>query len=63
MGEEKKPRELYQLVAIKDGNESVIELKNNNKNNKGTLEFIDSGTTRFQSKEHLAWYLNKEGKI
>ena len=63
MGEEKKIRELYQLVAIENDVETVIELKNENKNNRGTLELIDSGTTRFQSKEHLAWYLFKEGKI
>ena len=63
MAEEKKPRELYQLVAIKDGEEIVIELKNENKINRGTLEYIDSGTTRFDSKEHLAWYLNNAGKI
>ena len=49
---EKKQRELYQLVAISNGIEYVVELKNDNKNNRGSLELIDSGTTRFQNERH-----------
>ena len=60
---EKKPRELYQLVAISNGIEYVVELKNDNKNNRGSLELIDSGTTRFQNERHLAQYLYDTGKI
>lgn len=57
-------RELYQLVAITNNNmEYVIELKNENKNNRGKLEFIDNGTTRFSNEESLAQYLYNAGKI
>lgn len=56
--------ELYQLVAFdKNDIEYVIELNNVNKNNKGTLEFIDSGTVRFRNTENLAEHLFNEGKI
>ena len=57
-------RELYQLVAIdKDNNEYIIELNNENKNNKGSLSVLDSGTTYFESENHLAKYLFAKGKI
>lgn len=57
-------RELYQLVAIStNGLEYVIELENENKNNRSKLEFIESGTCRFQNQEHLANYLYQRGKI
>ena len=57
-------RELYQLVAIdKNNNQYVIELNNLNKKNRGSLEFIDSGTVRFANEQHLANYLHKKGKI
>lgn len=57
-------RELYQLVAITKNNmEYVIELNNENKKNRGKLEFIDNGTTRFRNEESLAEYLYKVGKI
>jgi len=57
-------RELYQLVAItNNGMEYVVELKNENKNNKGKLEFIDSGTTRFSNEDSLAEYFYNNGKI
>lgn len=57
-------RELYQLVAITNNNmEYVVELKNENKNNRGKLEFIDSGTTRLPDEASLANYLYSEGKI
>jgi len=55
---------IYQLVAItKDGKEKVIELNNVNKNNRASLAFIDSGTTRFKNGQHLSEYLYKSGKI
>lgn len=57
-------RELYQLVAITNNNmEYVVELNNENKNNRGKLEFIDSGTARFKDQESLAKYLYNAGKI
>lgn len=57
-------KELYQLIAMdKIGNQVIIELNNNNKYNKGSLELIDSGTTVFESKDLLADYLFKKGKI
>ena len=57
-------RELYQLVAITKNNmEYVVELKNENKKNRGKLEFIDNGTTRFKNEESLAEYLYNAGKI
>lgn len=57
-------RELYQLVAITNNNmEYVVELINQNKNNRGKLEFIDSGTTRFSDETDLAQYLFNKGKI
>jgi len=57
-------RELYQLVALsKDGVETIVELNNENEKNKGTLQFIDSGTTRFQNEVHLKNYLYEKGKI
>ena len=57
-------RGLYQLVAISNnGIEYVIELNNENKNNKSKLEFIDSGTTRFKDSMHLANYLYNNGKL
>jgi len=57
-------RELYQLIALdKDGNEYVVELKNDNPNDRGRLEYIDSGTARFLNDEHLAEYLFNKGKI
>lgn len=56
--------ERYQLVAIDEkNNEYIIELNNDNKNNKGTLNFLDSGISRFQNEQHLATYLYKQGKI
>lgn len=56
--------ELYQLVAIdKFNNEYVIELNNDNKNNKGSLSFIDYGTSTFKNKEALATYLYNNKKI
>ena len=56
--------ELYQLVAINEqGVEQVIELKNDNKNNKGFLSFIDSGTTLMENERMLIDYLIKQGKI
>ena len=55
---------LYQLVAIdKYGNEYVIELKNDNKNNKSQLSVIDYGTTTFKNDVDLAHYLFGKGKI
>lgn len=56
-------RELYQLVAFSSGIEYVIDLNNDNKNNRGSLEFIDSGTSRFPSEKKLAEYLYENGKI
>lgn len=57
-------RELYQLVALsKAGVETIIELNNENEKNRGTLQFIDSGTTRFQNEVHLKNYLYEKGKI
>ena len=57
-------RELYQLIAIdKNNNQYVIELNNENKNNKGILEFIDFGTVRFRDEKHLTEYLYSKGKI
>lgn len=57
-------RELYQLVAITTNNmEYIVELKNENKNNRGYLNFIDSGTARFESERSLATYLYEQGKI
>lgn len=57
-------RELYQLVAIdKHNKEYIIELNNQNQNNKGSLNLLDSGTTYFQSEKHLANYLFRKGKI
>lgn len=56
--------ERYQLVAIdENNNEYIIELNNDNKNNKGKLYFIDRGVTRFQNPQHLASHLYEEGKI
>ena len=56
--------ELYQLVAIdKNNNQYIIELKNENKNNKSILEFIDRGTVRFLNEKHLAEFLYNKGKI
>lgn len=56
--------ELYQLVAIdKEGHEQVIKLNNENKNSKGFLFYIDSGTTYMKSKESLVDYLMMQGKI
>ena len=56
--------ELYQLVAFDKNNiEYIIELNNDNKKNKGQLEFIDVGTTRFRDSKHLAEYLFNNGKI
>lgn len=56
--------ELYQLVAFDKNNiEYIIELNNDNKKNKGTLEFIDSGTVQFSDSEKLAEYLFNNGKI
>lgn len=57
-------RELYQLVAIdKNNNEYIIELNNENKNNKGSLSVLDSGTTYFENENHLAKYLFAKEKI
>lgn len=57
-------RELYQLVAITKNNiEYIIELNNKNKNNRGSLSFIDSGTTCFQNERQLSEYLFNKGKI
>lgn len=57
-------RELYQLVAIdKNNNQYVVELNNENKKNKGSLEFIDYGTVHFANEQHLAEYLHKKGTI
>lgn len=57
-------RELYQLVAISDnGIEYIVELNNENKNNKSKLEFIDSGVTRFNDSANLATHLYNNGKI
>ena len=57
-------RELYQLVAITNNNmEYVVELNNENKNNRGKLEFIDNGTARFENELSLAKYLYNAGKI
>jgi hypothetical protein len=56
--------ERYQLVSIDENNdEVVIELNNENKNNRSTLSFIDSGTAYMQSEEDLIKYLIKEKKI
>lgn len=56
--------ELYQLVAIyENGIEQVIELKNDNKNNKGLLSFIDSGTAYMSDENKLKEYLFRKGKI
>ena len=56
--------ELYQLVAIDKNNiEYIIELNNDNKRNKSTLEFIDWGTTRFLDENQLVEYLFNNGKI
>lgn len=56
--------ELYQLVAIdRTGHEYVIELKNDNKNNKGQLNVIDYGTASFANEKYLANYLYNSGKI
>ena len=57
-------RELYQLVAITPNKmEYVIELNNENKKDKGTLAYIDSGTSRFVCVEQLIVHLFKQGKI
>lgn len=57
-------KELYQLVAIdKNNNEYIIELNNVNKKNKGTLSYIDYGTSYFKDSESLAIYLFEKGKI
>ena len=56
--------ELYQLIAIDEtGKEQVIELNNDNKNNKGLLSFIDSGTTYMENEQALIDYLMKQGKL
>ena len=50
--------ELYQLVAIdKEGHEQVIKLNNENKNSKGFLFYIDSGTTYMKNHQSLVDYL------
>jgi len=56
--------ELYQLVAIDEtGKEQVIKLNNDNKNDKGLLSFIDSGTTYMENEQALIDYLMKQGKL
>lgn len=56
--------ELYQLVALdKNGKEHVIELNNDNKNDKGLLSFIDSGTTYMKNEQTLINYLIRKGKL
>lgn len=57
-------REIYQLVAIdQNNNEYVIELTNDNKNNKGKLSFLDRGISRFSNSQHLASHLYESGKL
>lgn len=55
----------YQLIAIDNVTkmEYIVELKNGNKNKKGSLGLIDRGTTRFKNNYQLASYLYKNGKI
>lgn len=56
--------EIYQLVAIdQTGKEQVIELNNDNKNDKGLLSFIDSGTTYMENEQALIHYLMRQGKL
>lgn len=57
--------ERYQLVAIDNVTKEkyVIELTNDNKFNKGSLDFIDNGTCRFKDKLQLAKYFYDKGKI
>lgn len=56
--------ELYQLVAIDNsGKEYIIELKNDNKNNKSQLSVLDFGTATFKNNAALAHYLFEKGKI
>lgn len=56
--------ELYQLVAIDEtGKEQVIKLNNDNKNDKGLLSFIDSGTTYMENEQALIEHLIKQGKL
>ena len=54
----------YQLVAVtKEEKEYVIELNNGNKNNKGSLDYIDSGTSKFLNQQKIIDYLYWEHKI
>lgn len=55
----------YQLIAIDKVTkvEYVVELDNDNKQNKGSLGLIDRGTSRFENEFKLATYLYKKGKI
>lgn len=57
--------ERYQLVAIDNVTKEryVIELRNSNKNDKGSLGFIDRGVSVFKDQLELARYLFKKGKI
>lgn len=57
--------ERYQLVAIDNVTKEkyVIQLKNDNKINKGALGFIDRGTSKFKDMLQLARYLHSKGKI
>lgn len=55
---------IYQLVAINpQGKEYVIELNNDNKNNRSSLDFIDSGTSRFAKEQDVIDYLVFKQKI
>lgn len=55
----------YQLVVIDNNSkqEYVVELKNDNKDNKAPLGFIDHGLSRFENDYELAKYLFEKGSI
>lgn len=58
-------QERYKLIAIDNitKDEYVIELTNDNKDNRATLGFIDHGTSLFKNEIQLVNYLYKKGKI
>lgn len=57
--------ERYQLVAVDNVTRQryVIELRNSNVNDKGSLGFIDRGVSLFKDELQLSMYLYNKGKI
>lgn len=57
--------ERYQLIAIDNLTKEryIIELRNDNKVNKGSLGFIDRGVSLFKNELELASYLYRKGKL